>query len=87
MIVQADGVDTPSEILVCPLSTTYVDAEFYRPVLEPSERNGLKKTSYVMADKVGPVPRIRIAEVIGRLSDADISRLDVALTFILDLAA
>ena len=85
--MQADGIETPVEILLCPFSSTIVDAPLYRPVIEPKEGNGLVTVSQLMADKVGPVPHARIGSVIGKLDAEDLYRLDLSLATILDLGS
>ncbi len=86
VVVQSDELATPVEVLVCPFTTTSVDAPFYRVPVDPTADNGLKEPSQLMADKVGPAPRDKIDGVIGRLADDDLERLKTALMLILDLA-
>ena len=83
--MQADGIETPFDILVCPFTTTRVDAPLYRLPINPSAANGLLAASQLMVDKVGPVSRNNIAKVVGRLSAEDLLRLEVALVTMLDL--
>ena len=85
VIVQADTVATPADVLLCPFSTTIIDAPIFRLNVDPDALNGLKETSQLMADKVGPVRRSRISGVVGRLGEADMIRLDDALIILLGL--
>jgi mRNA interferase MazF len=62
------------------------DAPDFRVAVEPNRRNGLHMRSHVMADKPVTVRRSRIGGKIGRLDDADIARLNVALAFVMGLA-
>jgi len=39
-----------------------------------------------MADKPVTVPRERVGQLVGRLTDADIGRLNIALAFVMGLA-
>lgn len=82
VIVQTDSIPTPVTLLLCPLSSSLIDAPLYRPQVEPDKDNGLKKTSQLMTDKVAPVRRDRIGDVVGTLSPDDIRRLDAALMVI-----
>ena len=85
LIVQTDEIKTPVEIIICPFTTTLIDAPLYRPMVRPSADNGLTAQSQLMADKIGPTPRSSLGNVIGRLSDEDLLRLEIALVTILDL--
>lgn len=85
IIVQADEIATPLEILLCPMTTSLLDAPLYRPTIYPTSANGLKAPSQIMADKVAPVSLDRIDGVFGYLDEADLSRLNVALAVVLDL--
>lgn len=85
VVVQSDFVATPLETLICPLTTFLVDAPIYRLPVEPDDLNGLKTVSQIMIDKVGAARNQRIGAVIGRLSAADMARLDLALIVMLDL--
>jgi mRNA interferase MazF len=58
----------------------------FRVAIEPSNENGLRLPSQVMADKPVAILRERVGRVIGRLSAADMGRVDVALAFVLGLA-
>lgn len=73
-------------VVICQMTSDVVDAPDFRVTIEPNEENGLRARSQVMADKPVTVRRERIGQVIGRLTDADIRRLDVALAFVMGLA-
>ncbi len=85
VVVQTDSVPTPYDVLLCPFTTHLLDAPIYRLQIEPDANNGLRIASQIMVDKVGPVPRDRIGKIIGRLSQADLTRLATALLVVLDL--
>jgi mRNA-degrading endonuclease toxin of MazEF toxin-antitoxin module len=58
----------------------------FRVRLEPGPLNGLGEVSDVMADKVVTVPRSVVApKPFGRLSAAELERVDAALRFWLSL--
>jgi mRNA interferase MazF len=87
VVVQSDdlGPDTFT-ILVCP-STSNIDASrLLRPVVEPTEVNGLVLRSQLMSDKLIPVRRDRVRRVIGRLEADALNALDRALLVVLGLA-
>lgn len=85
VVVQADDIPTPWAVLLCPLTTTMLDAPLYRPSVQPSSGNGLKSPSQVMVDKVGPALLSRIDRVIGRMEEGDMLRLNVTLAVVFDL--
>lgn len=86
VIVQADALETPEDVLLCPFTTTLIDAPLYRVQVEPDAANGLQARSQLMADKIGPASRHRIDGIIGRLGQSDMDRLGTALRLMLDLA-
>jgi mRNA interferase MazF len=63
-----------------------VDATDFRVSVEPSDRNGLRVRSQVMADKPVTVRRSRIGQPIDRLGPDELARLNVALAFVMGLA-
>lgn len=83
VIVQDDQFATPVDVLLCPFTTTLLDAPLYRLTISASQQNGLKADSQLMVDKIGPGRRDRIDEVIGHLTDDDMARLTEAMAVIL----
>jgi mRNA interferase MazF len=87
VIVQTDAL--PSEhasVIVCQMTSDIVDAPDFRVIIEPTDANGLRSRSQVMADKPVTVRRARIGKHVGTLNTKDLSRLNVALAFVLGLA-
>ncbi len=87
VIVQTDAL--PSEhasVVICQLTSECNDAPDFRVTIEPSEENGLRVKSQVMADKPVMVRRVRIGRKVGRLDAKDVSRLNIALAFVMGLA-
>jgi mRNA interferase MazF len=62
------------------------EAPDFRVTIEPSEKNGLRARSQVMADKPVTIRRERVGRKIGSLDDKDVTRLNVALAFVMGLA-
>lgn len=87
VVVQADdlGPETTA-VIVCPMSSEVRAAHYVRPVVEPSESNGIRVRSQIMTDKVVALPRTRIRRTIGRLDGSIGERLDRALLVVLGLA-
>jgi mRNA interferase MazF len=70
-----------------PLTTNPADAALFRLEVTPSERNGLRRNSRLMVDKITTVPRPRLGGRVGRLDEEDVMRLDRAISFFLGLAS
>jgi mRNA interferase MazF len=86
IIIQGDVFADTASVTICAMTTTTVAASLARIAIAPSPFNGLRIPSQVMADKVTSVPRTKLGHRIGRLSDADMVRLDRALIVFLGLA-
>lgn len=63
-----------------------MEAPDFRLTIDPDIKNGLRLRSQAMADKPVTVRRTRVGEIVGRLSDGDIGRLNIALAFVMGLA-
>ncbi|MDE2474002.1 MAG: type II toxin-antitoxin system PemK/MazF family toxin [Alphaproteobacteria bacterium] len=87
VVVQTDAFpESHSSVVVCQLTSDIVNAPDFRVMVEPSDKNGLRAISQIMADKPVTVRRGRIGRSIGRLDDRDLQRLNIALAFVLGLA-
>jgi len=87
VIMQTDALPAEhSSVVVCQMTSECSDAPDFRVTLEPTERNGLRVRSQVIADKPVTIRRERIGRQIGRLDDKDVARLNVALAFVMGLA-
>lgn len=73
-------------VVLCQLTSTINDLADFRVSIDPARENGLQLRSDIMADKPVAVSRRRIGPVIGRLSDSDLHRLNIALAFTLGLS-
>lgn len=87
VIVQTDAFpETHPSIVICQMTSDVVDAPDFRVTIEPNDKNGLRVRSQVMADKPVTIRRERVGQLIGRLTEADIGRLNIALAFVMGLA-
>ncbi len=87
VIVQSNALAPMIDsVLVCPFTTETNDGAYFRAVITPTETNGLRARSYAMADKTAALRPARIGPAIGRLSAADMARINAALAFALGLA-
>ena len=71
---------------VCAFTTDPTEAPLFRLVIEPDEMNGLRSRCSLMVDKVTTVPRSKLGERVGRLSDEEMVRLGRAILVSLGLA-
>ena len=87
VIVQTDALPAAhASVVVCQMTSDCSDAPDFRVTIDPSERNGLRVKSQVMADKPVTIRRERIGLHIGHLDDKDVVRLNIALAFVMGLA-
>jgi len=87
VVVQTDALPAEhASVVVCQMTSDLGDAPDFRVTIEPSEENGLRVLSQVMADKPVAIRRERVGQVIGHLDTTDIARLNIALAFVLGLA-
>jgi len=75
-----------TSIVVCPITSTIVDAPFFRITLQPDDAQGLKRLSQIMVDKLTAVKRDRIRQVIGHLYPKTEAQLNRAIALFLGLA-
>jgi mRNA interferase MazF len=62
-----------------------VDAPLVRLPVQPTTRNGLKKPSQLMIDKLFTVPLSSLGKVVGQLEPQAVIELDLALRGWLEL--
>ncbi len=86
VIVQDDRFDATGSITVCGFTSVGTDTPLARPRIEPTDDNGLRIVSWLMADKITTVRKDKLRDRIGQLSTDDIRRLDRALVVFLGLA-
>jgi mRNA interferase MazF len=87
VVVQTDAFpETHASVVICQMTSEIVDAPDFRLTIESSPENGLRVRSQIMVDKPVTVRRERLGQTIGRLGAADISRLNVAIAFVMGLA-
>jgi mRNA interferase MazF len=86
VVVQSDRFETRDSITVCPFTTDPTDVPLLRLAVAPTAGNGLNEASRIMVDKLTTVPRAKLGARIGRLSDADMVRLNRAVLVFLGLA-
>ena len=87
VIVQTDALPAEhASVIVCQMTSDIAEAPDFRITIEPTEKNGLRTRSQLMADKPVTIRRERIGRKIGSLDEKDIDRLNIALAFVMGLA-
>ena len=86
VIVQGDAFGVIDSITICPFTTDPTDLPLFRLEILPTNTNGLRAASRIMIDKVSTVPKTKLGGRIGRLTDADVVRVNRALLVFLGLA-
>lgn len=86
VVIQDDRFDATDSVTVCAFTTDRTEAPLIRLPVVPDEQNGLSQASSLMVDKITTVPRSKLGEHIGRLSDQDMVRLGRAVVVFFGLA-
>ncbi len=68
------------------MTSEFSNTPDFRVTVDPTDQNGLRVRSQVMADKPVTIRRERVGRRIGHLEDRDIARLNIALAFVMGLA-
>jgi mRNA interferase MazF len=84
--LQDDRFDRTDSIAVCAFTTDPTEAPLFRLVIKPTEANGLRAVSRLMVDKITTVPRIKLGQRVGRLTDEDMVRVSRAVLVFLGIA-
>ncbi|MFC7054312.1 type II toxin-antitoxin system PemK/MazF family toxin [Hansschlegelia quercus] len=87
VIVQDDAFEATESITICALTSWTGGGPLLRPLIMPSDGNGLSAESALMIDKITTLPRTKLRQRIGRLSDKDMRRLGEAMLIFFGLAA
>jgi mRNA interferase MazF len=86
LVIQSDLFDAHPAVTILPVTGELREAPLFRVAMEPSELNGLSKTSQVMVDKPQTIARDKIGEVFGRLDDETLLTVNRALAVFLGFA-
>ena len=74
VIIQDELFDATASVTVCAFTTDDTDAPLFRIPVAADETTGIRQPSRLMVDKITTVPRSKLGERIGRLSDDDMVR-------------
>lgn len=86
LIVQSDFFNQHTSVVVLPISSELRETPLFRFTLEPSKKNGLRKKSQVMIDKVQAVPREKLSEPFGKVTDSELLEVERLLAVFLGIS-
>lgn len=86
VVVQTDLANpTHGSFVLCPITSHLEDAPLFRLPVTPSSENRLEKSCQIMVDKITAIRKDRVRQVIGRLDDDTMIRVNRSLAFWLGL--
>lgn len=86
LILQDDMFDATDSVTVCPLTSDATEIPLLRIPLLPGSDTGLSQPSRIMVDKLTTMPRSKLGEQIGAVSDTDMLALSRSLVVFLGLS-
>ena len=83
VILQSDVLAGATSVITCGFTSQTKHGLSFRPAIQPSKTNGLDRPSRIMTEKLTAIPRAKLGERIGTLSDADMAQVERALLLVL----
>jgi mRNA interferase MazF len=87
VIIQDDLFDATASVTVCAMTTDQTDAPLFRIPVDADDTTGIRQPGRLMIDKITTVPRSKLGDRVGRLSDDDMTRLARSIAVFLGLAS
>jgi mRNA interferase MazF len=84
VVVQSDLAKSLESTIICAITSFHEDASDVRVTVEPSDRNGLLKRSYVMVEKLFTVRREKLQVQIGHMEDEVLAEIVRSLSILLE---
>lgn len=86
VVVQTDLANpTHGSLVLCPITSHLENAPLFRLEVTPSRGNSLEKSCQIMVDKITTVRKDKVRQVIGRLDEDTMIRVNRSLAFWLGL--
>lgn len=85
VIIQGELGDVFNSIILCLLTSFANDEVDTRVLIEPSDSNGLNKSSYVMTDKIVTMARTELGNKIGVLTKSQMDQVSYQLARLLEI--
>ena len=86
LIVQSNRLAAAQSVLTCGFTSEDNVELPFRPLIVATPDNGLDRASHVMTEKLTAVPRSKLGNRIGTLSDEDLEQVELALLVVLGFA-
>lgn len=86
LVIQDDRFDATDSITICPLTSDPTEIPLLRVRVDPESGSGLAQPNFVMVDKLATMPRSKLGQEIGKVSDTNMIALARALVVFLGLA-
>ena len=86
LVIQSDLFGEHASLTVLPVTSALASAPLLRVTVQPSEENGLQKTSQIMIDKAITVKRDKVGPVFGRIGANGLIEIERTLAVFLGIA-
>lgn len=86
LIIQSNLFDEHATVTILLVSSLLIEAPLLRITVDPTELNGLKKTSQVMVDKAMTVKKEKLGEPFGKASEELMLEVNRCLAVFLGIA-
>ncbi len=86
LIIQSDVFLDTGSVTVLPLTSHLIDAPIIRIPVEPTEVNGLAKTSHIMVDKLYTTPREKVGSILGHIDSKIMLEVERSLAVFIGIA-
>ena len=86
LVVQDDRFDATNSITICPLTSDPTEIPLLRIRLDAGPESRLAQPSSIMVDKLTTMPRSKLGQHLGEVSDTDMLALSRALVVFFGLA-
>ena len=86
LVVQSELFSEHPSVTICLLTTHLQQTPLFRHSVEPCPDNGLLATSQVQIDKIMTIPRQKVGQVIGRLTDKQLFEITKLLALWIGIA-
>jgi mRNA interferase MazF len=86
LVIQSDLFDAHPSVTVLSVTSELREAPLFRVRVEPTDDNGLRRSSEVMIDKTHTVAREKIGKTIGQLDDESMLAVNRGLAVFLGFA-
>ncbi|QVL45636.1 MAG: type II toxin-antitoxin system PemK/MazF family toxin [Methylophilaceae bacterium] len=86
IIIQSDLFKEHPSVTILPVTSELRDLPLFRIGVQPDSNNGLSKLSEIMIDKIQTVPRDKVGQVFGHLSDEAMLAVNRALAVFVGIA-